>query len=71
MRFWRYGMIALLSISMCTGCSLRMVMQSIMNTVSPNGSSNEPGISDHVRKAREEQEMQNDLSNAPLSSDSR
>jgi len=71
MRFWRCGMIVLLSISVCTGCDFRMFMQGIMNTVSPNGSSNESGISDRVRKAREEQEMQNDLNNAPLSSESR
>jgi hypothetical protein len=48
-----------------------MAMQSVMNTISPAGSSNERGISDRERKAREQQELQNNLSNAPLSSETR
>ena len=61
--------VVLLLAPTCTGC--RWVLQSIMNAVCPAGSSQEPGISDHVRKAREQEELLNDLNNAPLSSESR
>jgi hypothetical protein len=71
MRFWCCVTIALLCLSVCAGCDPRMVAQSIMNAVCPNGSSNEPGISDRVKKAREQQEMVNDLQGAPLSSENR